>query len=242
MTAAARSSDNSVTDNTNRQLDWGPTKMNRPHIFNASLILMLPTFENKSGFVKNVLGDWEVAAIAAASSGQSHHGLLRRPPEPQLALWQRELTRTTTRPMRVAGSVVPGERREQGADPQPGRLHRSPATSSGRRATPGRGICEGPRYFQVDLSLYKNINISKRVKAQLRFEVFNIFNHVNFLQGSVEHGLRSDHRDLRHRRPGHRDDRHRLHDPGRLRPGLHDTRPEAGAVRHQADLLRSPFA
>ena len=49
----------------------------------------------------------------------------------------------------------------------------------------GRGICEGPNFFQVDLSLYKNINISKRVKAQLRFEVFNIFNHVNFLQGSV---------------------------------------------------------
>ena len=32
---------------------------------------MLPTFENKSGFVKNVLGDWEVASIVAASSGQS---------------------------------------------------------------------------------------------------------------------------------------------------------------------------
>ncbi len=50
----------------------------------------------------------------------------------------------------------------------------------------GRGVCEGPRYFQVDFSLYKNINISKRVKAQLRFEVFNLFNNVNFLEGSVE--------------------------------------------------------
>ena len=56
----------------------------------------------------------------------------------------------------------------------------------GTEGDSGRGVCEGPRFFQVDLSLYKNINISKRVKAQLRFEVFNIFNHVNFLQGSVE--------------------------------------------------------
>ena len=37
----------------------------------------------------------------------------------------------------------------------------------------------------MDLSLYKNIRISNRVKAQLRFEVFNIFNNVNFLSGSM---------------------------------------------------------
>ena len=48
----------------------------------------------------------------------------------------------------------------------------------------------GPRHLrrpglqQVDLSLYKNIKIGKSVKAQLRFEVFNIFNHVNFLSAT----------------------------------------------------------
>ncbi len=35
--------------------------------------------------------------------------------------------------------------------------------------------------MQVDLSFYKNIRLSNRVKAQLRFEVFNVFNRVNFL-------------------------------------------------------------
>jgi hypothetical protein len=45
----------------------------------------------------------------------------------------------------------------------------------------GPGICEGPNLRQVDLSLYKNIKVSKSVKAQLRFEVFNVFNRVNFL-------------------------------------------------------------
>jgi len=33
----------------------------------------------------------------------------------------------------------------------------------------------------VDLALYKNIKFSQRVKAQLRFEVFNVFNRVNFV-------------------------------------------------------------
>jgi hypothetical protein len=45
----------------------------------------------------------------------------------------------------------------------------------------GRGVCEGPNFRQVDLALYKNLDFSQRVKAQLRFEVFNVFNRVNFI-------------------------------------------------------------
>ena len=33
----------------------------------------------------------------------------------------------------------------------------------------------------MDLALYKNIKLSQHVKAQLRFEVFNVFNRVNFV-------------------------------------------------------------
>jgi hypothetical protein len=38
----------------------------------------------------------------------------------------------------------------------------------------------------VDLSLYKDIRISNRVKAQLRFEVFNVFNRANFLLNGLQ--------------------------------------------------------
>jgi hypothetical protein len=34
--------------------------------------------------------------------------------------------------------------------------------------------------FQMDASVYKNIHLGPRVKLQLRFEVFNVFNNVNF--------------------------------------------------------------
>src|SRR5206468_4814002 len=53
----------------------------------------------------------------------------------------------------------------------------------------GRGVCEGPNFKQVDASLYKNIKLGPRVKAQLRFEVFNVFNRVNFV--SVSNSLSS---------------------------------------------------
>jgi hypothetical protein len=44
-----------------------------------------------------------------------------------------------------------------------------------------RSVCEGPDYFQVDLSLYKNIHIGNRFQMQLRFEVFNVFNRRNWI-------------------------------------------------------------
>jgi hypothetical protein len=178
--------DNSVTDLTNRSLDWGPTKMNRPHIFNASLVLMLPSFENKSSFVKHVLGDWEIAGIAAASSGQSISVYAQTPPG--LASLNGTGYTSNQRPNAVAGvsCQASGGNKEQILNPD---AFTVTGYQIGTNGTAGRGVCEGPRYFQVDLSLYKNINISKRVKAQLRFEVFNIFNHVNFLQGSVNNSF-----------------------------------------------------
>src|SRR6185436_9747557 len=60
--------DNSITDLGRRDLDWGPTRTDRRHIFNASLVLVLPSLENKTGFVKNVSGAWEVPSIVAAAS------------------------------------------------------------------------------------------------------------------------------------------------------------------------------
>jgi hypothetical protein len=179
--------DNSVTDLTNRSLDWGPTKMNRPHMFNASLVLMLPTFENKSGFVKHVLGDWEVASIVAATSGQSITVFAGAPPNLS-SLYGNGDNQNNTRPLRVPGVScrASGGPKEQILNPDAFTLT---GYKLGTEGDAGRGICEGPRYFQADLSAYKNIKVSNRVKLQLRFEVFNILNNVNFLQGSVANGF-----------------------------------------------------
>ncbi len=41
----------------------------------------------------------------------------------------------------------------------------------------------GPGYAAVDLSVFKNIPITERVKAQFRIETFNLFNRVNLASG-----------------------------------------------------------
>ena len=42
-----------------------------------------------------------------------------------------------------------------------------------------RNSLRGPRFADVDLSIFKTSNITERVKAQLRVEMFNIFNRTN---------------------------------------------------------------
>lgn len=44
----------------------------------------------------------------------------------------------------------------------------------------GRNILIGPSFSKTDLSLFKNIKFNERTRLQLRWEVFNAFNHANF--------------------------------------------------------------
>lgn len=46
-----------------------------------------------------------------------------------------------------------------------------------------RAAVNGPSTFNTDFSLFKNFNITERVKLQIRGEMFNAFNQVNFVPG-----------------------------------------------------------
>jgi hypothetical protein len=46
--------------------------------------------------------------------------------------------------------------------------------------TEGRNSLIGPHFRQFDFSLFKNTAITERLKLELRFEAYNIFNHPNF--------------------------------------------------------------
>jgi carboxypeptidase family protein len=164
----------------NPNLDRGlMTGTHRKHIFNASLVLALPDFADKSGFEKHVLGGWEIGTIAQAASGLP------------VTVFTGPIPGLTNR---VSGTgytgnqrpnVVPGQSCRATSGPKEQILNPDAWTLTGFQlgtfGNSGRGVCEGPGFFQVDLALYKNVSITKRVKAQLRFEVFNVFNRVNFV-------------------------------------------------------------
>ena len=60
-----------------------------------------------------------------------------------------------------------------------------PASGNG---TLRRNQIYGPGYSDVDLSVFKNFPITERVKAQFRFEFFNLFNRINLATGSFALG------------------------------------------------------
>jgi hypothetical protein len=49
--------------------------------------------------------------------------------------------------------------------------------------TVGRNQIYGPGFADVDLSVFKNIPVTERLKIQLRAEMFNLFNRVNLASG-----------------------------------------------------------
>jgi hypothetical protein len=170
--------DNSVTGLENQALDWGRTKTHRTHVFNASLVLVLPSFEDKGSFVKNVLGDWEFTTIAAAASGQALSVYTGGIPGLNGGPSGTGYT-DNQRPNRVEGTSckVDGGPKEQILNPAAFTLT---GFNLGTIGNSGRGICDGPGLFQVDVGFFKNIKAGNRVKIQLRFELFNVFNTVNF--------------------------------------------------------------
>jgi len=182
--------DIATSDLSNPGLDRGPALTNRSHIFNASLVYLLPTFENKSGFVKHVLGDWEISTIAAAASGLPvtvFVGSVPGLPGNNAGPWGTGYM-NNQRPNRVvsqdcAASTGP---KEQILNPAAFTLN---GYQLGTIGDSGRGVCNGPSFFQVDLAFYKNIHVSDRVKLQFRFELFNVFNRVNFLGNNLNFTL-----------------------------------------------------
>jgi len=171
----------------NPGLDRGLMATNRTHIFNASLVLVLPELQNKSGFEKNVLGGWEIGTIAQAFSGRA------------VTVFTGSIPGLSGR---VSGTGYNGNQRPNVVAGQPCRATSGPPEQIlnpdawtltgfqlGTFGNSGRGVCEGPNFAQVDLALYKNIKFSQRVKAQLRFEVFNVFNRVNFTSDSLNNTL-----------------------------------------------------
>ena len=171
-----------MSDIERPDLDRGLAAIHRKHVANASLVLALPSFEEKSAALKHVLGDWQVNVVAVYSSGAPltiYSGaipgggtLWGTGDWPGGAEAGNQRPNRTSEPCR-AGSGVEHQWLNPGAFTLVG-------YELGTVGTSGRGVCEGPDFASVDFALYKNLSLGKRVKAQLRFEVFNVLNRTNF--------------------------------------------------------------
>jgi hypothetical protein len=169
----------STLDLQNPDLDYGLARINRPHIFNTSLVLMLPTLEDRGGLRKHLLGGWELSTIVSAASGASLTVFTGSIPSLPGGVSGTGYV-DNQRPNRVPGvSCKPeGGPPEQIINPAAFTLTDLPLGTPGNSP---RGVCPGPTLLQTDLAFYKNLRVSDRLRFQFRFEIFNLFNRNNFL-------------------------------------------------------------
>ncbi len=132
---------------------------------------------NASGVLNQVIGNWQMAGIVSASTGNFY---------------------TVSDPTSFIGVDCGGNvvyncaRPNQVANPNgkpcvPGTFFNTCAfvsnTIAGTLGTEGRNAVLGPGYQQWDLSIYKDFPISENKHFEFRAEAFNVANHVNWLTG-----------------------------------------------------------
>ncbi|WP_081823643.1 TonB-dependent receptor [Pseudacidobacterium ailaaui] len=184
----------------NPRVEYGPTDTNRNHVFVLSGLYELPFGKNKpwlntsNRWINYAVGGWQLAGTTTWESG-----LPFTPTYAECAQDQDIDTNFSTpgassdcRPDKVPGGSIA----MQVGSLNPAthsRSYFSPVaalTSAGASSGPfvrpafgtigniGRNSFRGPNDYFADASLFKNFDITERVKGQFQFQAFNVFNHV----------------------------------------------------------------
>ncbi len=175
----AQTDRSSAAQNTyNPAAEYGPSQLDRRHVFTANYVYDLPFFSNRHDVLGYTLGGWELSGLVTANSGLP-------------------LTAFTTSSADPAGqgtalsTSAASLRPDQIANPNSGAPHSltqwfntaafaNVPAGQFRPGNAGRGTIIGPGFQRWDVALMKNIPVREDMRFQFRAEAFNVFNHTNF--------------------------------------------------------------
>jgi hypothetical protein len=157
--------------------DYGPANWDIPHRLVASYIYDVPFLKNSSQPVlKYVVAGWQVGGVTTIQSGtpvnvtiisdRANIGIvpvLQRPdligPVPKLNCQQSPTSRDLINCFDPSAFALPAQYTFGNAP---------------------RNVLRGPRAAITDLSMVKNVPVQGPVRVQIRAEIFNAFNTVNY--------------------------------------------------------------
>ncbi|MEJ7616126.1 MAG: carboxypeptidase-like regulatory domain-containing protein [Pyrinomonadaceae bacterium] len=162
---------------TNRAL----SDFDRTHRLSVSYVYDIPTFGRTSRF----LTGFQLSGFAQAQSG-TPFSIFSGEPEAgnvaalvPLSTGAGGLYRLGFGRPNLCGTL--DELREQGDDPTEDYFNRSVLCSPlGGFGSLGRNILRGPSQKRFDLGLSKTTRVTEQVGLELRWDIFNVFNNVNF--------------------------------------------------------------
>jgi hypothetical protein len=195
-------------DNNNKQWDYTRADFDQTHTFNFNGVYQLPFGKgkmllNNGGIVDKVFGGWELSGIVQWASGgpisfNDPRGTLNRAARsarqtPNSSLSYDEIRNlmgifeANGRIYWINPSII-GTNGAASTGYIHGILNSNSAFSGqaffnvepGQTGNLGRFIVNGPRNFNINAALLKNIRFTESMRIQLRMEAFNLLNNVNF--------------------------------------------------------------
>jgi hypothetical protein len=168
-------------DNYDIFRDYGPANWDVPHRFVASYIYDIPFLKSSSQpILKYVVAGWQVSGITTIQSGtpvnvtfgvdRANVGVGGQRPDlvgavPQLSCQENSggATQVERRQLincyNISAFALPAQFTFGNAD---------------------RNILRGPKFMSTDLSLMKTVDLGAGARMQVRVEMFNVFNNVNY--------------------------------------------------------------
>ena len=158
-----------LDDAFNKRSDYGNSDFDTRHLFTIGLNYDVPRARwANSGWSRRVFNDWQVSSIMNFHAGQPFDETLSG-----LNLIGDPFSGVS----HSFNSSLPGV---QWINPS---AFCSPTDVGCGGAAVSRNKFFGPNFRDVDLSVVKNIAITERVRLQLRADMFNLFNRINFASG-----------------------------------------------------------
>jgi hypothetical protein len=167
--------------------DFGTSALDRRHRVTLEVLYDLPFFKNGNFFEKNFLGNWEIAPVYefqtpeyfVAQSGVDSN--LNGDTAPDRAIFN---------PNGVPGTGSGVTPLTNSAGDIVAYLAKNPnaqyiQAGKGALSTANRNTVPTPRINNWDLTAVKRINFTERTAVEFQAQAFNIFNHSQYIPGSV---------------------------------------------------------
>ena len=170
-----------LLDPSNPKLNYGPTQINRPHVFTSNIVYDVPTMRGSNPFMRTALGGWELSTILSYASGSSltTYGVRAADGAPG-GLNGSGANQDSLRPNLVPGQPCRAKGGPKNQWLNPNRYTLVGYTIGSPTGTASVGDCLSPGIANTDLGVFKNFKAGERVTVQFRMDFFNLFNKVQF--------------------------------------------------------------
>jgi hypothetical protein len=168
-----------VADSTNIKVDYGNSDNDTRHLFTTSISYEVPKAPWAHGWSTYLVNGWQVSSLLNFHTGQPWNVTL---PFADLIGNPFKSDANFTVNHSFTRHII-----QNGVDTGPGVQWVNPdafGPPTGAFGNLARNKYYGPGFSDVDFSVFKNIPIRERFKIQLRAEMYNLFNHVNFATGT----------------------------------------------------------